>query len=64
MRKKIRGNKGKQKFCQENLALPFSVFLKREAQGRETPDAILQRGVIFQFSLPDNFDPGLRFSNI
>jgi hypothetical protein len=34
------------------------------ATGRDTPDAIRQRGVIFRFSLTDNFDPGLSFPNI
>ena len=29
------------------------------AKGRDTRDAIRQRGAIFRFSLTDNFDPGL-----
>jgi hypothetical protein len=33
-------------------------------KGPDTPDAILQSGAIFRFSLTDNFDPGLSFSNI
>jgi hypothetical protein len=33
-------------------------------EGRHTPDAIRQRDAIIQFSLTDNFDPGLSFSNI
>jgi hypothetical protein len=31
---------------------------------RDTPDAIGQRDAIFRFSLTDNFDPSLNFTNI
>jgi hypothetical protein len=33
-------------------------------RGRDTPDAIRQRGAIFRFSLIDNFDSSLSFPNI